>query len=269
MDKRPIGVFDSGVGGLTVLKELKKALPNEWFIYVGDTARVPYGTKSPETIIRFASSVIRFLLGHDVKLVVIACNTTSAVGLPALQELFDLPLIGVLKPGALAAVRATRTRKIGVIGTEATISSGAYEKEIKGLAPDVEVFSRSCPLFVPLVEEGWIEDEVTRIVASRYLKGLKDFGIDVLLLGCTHYPPLRDVIRGVMGEGVALVDSAKATASQVQDFLISNGLTAGEGGVPRVEFFVTDMPERFKMVGRSIMEEDIGDVGLIRLGEGG
>jgi glutamate racemase len=264
LDERPIGVFDSGVGGLTVLKELKRALPNERFLYIGDTARVPYGTKSPSTILDFARSVIRFLVEKDVKLIVIACNTTSAVGLPVLQGLFDLPIIGVLKPGAYEAVRATRKGRIGVIGTEATISSGVYEREIKMLDPDVKVFSKACPLFVPLVEEGWIEDEVTKIVASRYLGELKDVGIDTLLLGCTHYPPLKKVIGEVMGDDVRLVDSAEATAAQVRDHLDAHGIMAGEGEGD-AEFFVTDAPERFRRVGRAIIGEDIGDVKLIFL----
>ena len=216
---KAIGIFDSGVGGLTVLKELIKTLPQEDTIYFGDSARFPYGTKSPETIVRYSLEIASFLSSREIKLLVVACNTASAVALEALNQELTIPVVGVIEPGARRAVSVTRTGKIGVIGTEGTIRSGAYAKAIKRINPAVEVLTRSCPLFVPLAEEGWIENEVARLTARTYLRGLKEEGVDTLVLGCTHYPLLKGIIAEVMGEGVSLVDSGEETARTVTSIL--------------------------------------------------
>lgn len=246
---RPIGVFDSGIGGLTVLKELVAALPGEDFIYLGDTARLPYGTKSSEVILRYTRENTEFLLAKGIKLLVIACNTSSAVALDQIAAETTVPVIGVIEPGARAAVRASRTGRIGVIGTEATIASSAYTRAIRKLRPRAHLYTRACPLLVPLVEEGWTEGEVAERTVEHYLESLKASGIDTLLLGCTHYPLLREVIARVMGPRVRLIDSAVATAAAVKDRLGRLGLWRR---VPsgRQSFFVTEMPDRFIRVGR-------------------
>jgi glutamate racemase len=248
--QKAIGIFDSGIGGLTVLKELVAALPRENTIYLGDTARVPYGIRSPETVTRYSFENTRFLLSQEIKMLVVACNTASAISLEAVKKEFALPVIGVLEPGARAAVRTTRTRKIGIIGTEATVGSGAYERTIRTLGSDIEVYSRACPLFVPLAEEGWIENDVAELVARRYLAPFKDTDIDVLVLGCTHYPLLKKVIAEIMGDGITLIDSATETAREVADVLEKlNWLRPGQEDVVR-RYFVTDAPARFERIGR-------------------
>ncbi|MBI2495672.1 MAG: glutamate racemase, partial [Candidatus Omnitrophica bacterium] len=209
--RQPIGVFDSGIGGLTVVKALIEELPVESIVYFGDTARVPYGTKSKHTIVKFSLENVEFLLRFGVKCIVIACNTSSSWALPTLRKYFKVPIIGVIRPGALAAVRETRNKRIGVIGTNATIQSRAYETAIQRIDPAVKVFSGSCPLFVPLVEEGWLNGAISRQVARRYLEPLARQRIDTLILGCTHYPLLASTIQQVLGSGVSLVDSAKQT----------------------------------------------------------
>jgi len=201
-NKGPIGIFDSGIGGLTVLKEIITALPDEDTLYLGDTARLPYGTKSEETVIKYSVENTRFLLKYNIKLLVVACNTASAVSLQVLRKQFSIPIVGVIEAGARAASRATKNGKVGIIGTETTVSSGAYTKAIREINSDIDTFGQSCPLFVPLVEEGWIDDDVTFTVAERYLGNLKDKGIDTLVLGCTHYPLLKGVIQKVMGDSV-------------------------------------------------------------------
>ena len=207
-----IGVFDSGVGGLTVLHEIVSALPHEDTVYLGDTGRYPYGTKSAETITRFALENVEFLVGRGVKMLVIACNSVSAVALDAIRARWSLPVVGVIEPGARAAVARTRTNRIGVVGTEATISSGAYTRALRALGPTVEIYMRACPLFVPLAEEGWTDGPIARQVAETYLASLAKSGIDTLVLGCTHYPLLKPLIAEVMGPDVAVVDSAVETA---------------------------------------------------------
>jgi glutamate racemase len=246
---RAIGVFDSGIGGLTVLKALSGLMPQEDFIYLGDTARTPYGTKSSEVILRYSRENTEFLLAKGIKLLVVACNTSSAVALDAIAHDTTVPVVGVIEPGAHAAIAASHNGKIGVIGTEATISSGVYTRCIKQLKPRVEIYTRACPLFVPLAEEGLIDNEIVRRTVEYYLASLKTSGIDTLLLGCTHYPLLSSVIGEVMGPEVTLVDSAKATASAVRDKLKALKLlkTAGQGSQ---SFFVTEMPDRFVRVGR-------------------
>lgn len=251
-----IGVFDSGIGGLTVAHQIVAALPREHVIYLGDTARTPYGTKSAETIRRYAIENTQFLVDKGIKLLVVACNSVSAVALDALIERFDLPIIGVIEPGARAAVATTRNRKVGVIGTEATIGSGAYTRALKAMDARLEIYTRACPLFVPLAEEGWVDNEVTRGAAAHYLTSLKRSGIDTLVLGCTHYPLLEHAITTVMGPGVTLVDSARTTAAAVRAQLQHDGL-ARRSGTGSVSFFVTDVPDRFVRVGTHFMGQDV------------
>jgi len=223
-NSNPIGVFDSGVGGLTVVKELKSILPYEKIIYFGDTARLPYGNKSKETIIKFTLENILFLLKQEVKLIVIACNTSSSLALPVIKRHFRIPLIGVISPCAKESVYATRNKRVGVIGTKATILSKAYETEIKELDPDIEVKSQSCPFFVPLIEENWLKGEIVTKIIQYYLKPLKDFRVDTLILGCTHYPLLKIKISEVMGKNVVLIDSARQVAIEIKEILEQESL---------------------------------------------
>jgi glutamate racemase len=242
-------VFDSGVGGLTVLRALADTLAGEEFIYLGDTARVPYGTKSNEVIIRYSRENTEFLLAKGIKLLIVACNTSSAVALDAIADATMVPVIGVIEPGARAAVQASRSGKIGVIGTEATIASGAYTRTIQRMRPEAEIYTRACPLLVPLVEEGWTEGEIAERTVAHYLESLKRSGIDTLLLGCTHYPLLTDLFRRVLGPGVRVIDSATATAVSARERLRSSKMLR-RGGDGRTSFFVTETPDRFVRVGR-------------------
>ena len=253
-DPRPIGVFDSGMGGLTVLKALVTRLPSERFLYLGDTARLPYGTKSAETVQAYALQATRLLLDEGVKMLVIACNTASAVALGLLQEAFTpLPVIGVIEPGARAGVAATSNRRIAVIATEGTVKGGAYARAIKRLMSDAEVVQQPCGVFVALAEEGWADTQATRAAAAHYLAELfaGPNSPDTLVLGCTHFPVLADAIRSVIGGGVALVDSAETTAAAVAKALAEAGLASGAAGRSggEVRFFATDSPERFARVG--------------------
>ncbi len=249
---RPIGVFDSGIGGLTVLKALTDALPGEDFIYLGDTARLPYGTKSNEVIIRYSKENTEFLLAKGIKMLVVACNTSSAVALDAIASDTMVPVIGVIEPGARAAVKASRNGKIGVIGTEATIASGAYTRAIQRLGRRSEIYTRACPLLVPLAEEGWIDNEIAERTVEHYLESLKQSGIDTLLLGCTHYPLLRAMFAHVLGASVRIVDSATATAVEVGERLRMLRL-AKRGADGSQSFFVTETPDRFVRVGRRFL----------------
>jgi glutamate racemase len=246
---RPIGVFDSGIGGLTVLKELATALKAEDFIYLGDTARLPYGTKSNEMIVRYSRENSEFLLAKGIKMLVIACNTASAVALAEISRDTIVPVIGVIEPGARAAVKASRSGKIGVIGTEATIASGSYTRAIQALRLGAEIYTRACPLLVPLVEEGWTDNEIAERTVAHYLDSLKASGIDTLLLGCTHYPLLRALFERVLGPGVKIVDSATATAAAVRERLAALKLARTDGPGSQ-SFFVTETPDRFVRVGR-------------------
>ena len=265
---KPIGIFDSGVGGLTVVKEVIRHLPNESIIYLGDTARVPYGIKSPETVIKYSRQNTNFLKERGIKLLVAACNTSSAVSLSILREETDISVIGVIEPGARAAVRNTKTGNIGVIGTEATIKSGAYEKAINQWSvvsgqwsgKKIEVASKACPMFVPLAEEGWFENEVTEMTAEVYLSDFRGKRIDVLVLGCTHYPLLKKTIQKSVGTGVILIDSAEETAKEIEILLRERGLLS-DGKSRFVDFYVTDNPERFSKVGKAFL----GENGLSRL----
>jgi glutamate racemase len=240
-DTRPIGVFDSGIGGLTVLKAIMESLPTERMVYFGDTARLPYGTKSKTTVTRFAREIADFLMGKDPKAIVVACNTASAYGLPALRSALSIPVVGVIEPGANAALRVTRNGRIGVIGTRATIQSGAYLEALQAGEPGAKVFSKACPLFVPLIEEGWTDRTETREIARDYLKHLVDCEVDTLILGCTHYPLLKPVLSEVMGEGVVLVDSAEATAVEVAGLLKSTDMLSPSLAGARCEVYVSDM----------------------------
>jgi len=246
-----IGVFDSGIGGLTVFKALREALPpGERLLYLGDTARVPYGIKSDETVVRYALEGARFLARRGMKALVVACNTMSAVALPDLQQRMKLPVVGVIGPGAEAACRVTKSQVIGVIGTSATIKSGAYARAIANHQPKARVVGRACPLFVPLAEEGWVDNEVARATATLYLRDLVAEGIDTLVLGCTHYPLLASVIGEAVGPEVRLVDSARATAVVVRERLVERGLLNEGPASPGGDlFYVTDSSERFREVG--------------------
>lgn len=242
---KSIGVFDSGVGGLTVVKELIRQLPLEHIIYFGDTARVPYGIKSKETVIRFSIENILFLLKQEVKLICVACNTVSSVALPIIKSYFKVPIIGVITPGVREAVYASQNKRIGVIGTRGTIKSHTYENEIKQCDSSVKVIAVACPLFVPFVEEGWLEGKEVLNVAKTYLKPLKDGGVDTVILGCTHYPLLKSVIKEVLGSRVTLIDSAKQVAVEVKKILATEGLMTTGRKKPAHKFYVSDNPDWF------------------------
>ena len=255
----PVGVFDSGVGGLTVAREIMRQLPDERIVYFGDTARVPYGSKSRDTILRYSRQIIRFLRTKEVKAIVIACNTATALTLDTVAAESDIPIIGVINAGARTAVESTRNGRIGVIGTEATIGSGIYTEVMKKMKPGIQVFGKSCPLFCPLVEEGWLHDPVTDEVAARYLKELQDKQVDTLILGCTHYPLLRSTIRKIMGDGVCLVNPAYETALELGRLLEEKGL-AGEGTQKNefpYRFYVSDLADEFKAFANSILPYDV------------
>lgn len=266
---KAIGIFDSGVGGLTVLKEIIKTLPQEDTIYLGDTARVPYGTKSPETVTRYSMEITSFLVSRDIKLLVVACNTASAVSLEALKRKFSIPIVGVIEPGARRAASVTRTGKVGVIGTEGTIRSSAYAKAIKRINPEIEVITRACPLFVPLAEEGWTDNEVARLTAETYLRGIKDAGVDTLVLGCTHYPLLKETIAAVVGKGIRLVDSAEETAHTVAEILRGSDMIRPASEKGNHHYFVTDVPAGFLKVGNRFLGGALEDVHQVSLGPDG
>ena len=256
----PIGVFDSGVGGLTVAREIMRQIPNERIVYFGDTARVPYGSKSKDNIIKFSRQIIRFLQTENVKAIVIACNTASALALDEMQQEFDLPILGVVKPGAKVAVETTVNKRIGLIGTEANIRSGVYTRYIKSLDDEAKVFEKACPLFVPLVEEGWLHDDITLQVASRYLEELKEKDIDTLIMGCTHYPLIRSTIRKVMGDKVNLVNPAYETAIELKNLLERDNLANKcdvDSPSSMYRFYVSDAEEKFKLFANSILPFDI------------
>jgi glutamate racemase len=258
--KLPIGIFDSGVGGLTVFKEVMSLLPGEDITYLGDTARVPYGTRSPQTVIKYSQEITRFLLRQGIKLLVVACNTSSAVSLPSLQQQNEIPVIGVIEPGARRASEMTQNKRVGVIGTEGTVKSRAYEQAIQGIDQEITVLARACPLFVPLAEEGWVDKQVTRLTAQSYLRPLCEEAIDTLVLGCTHYPLLEGIIREITGDGIYLVNSAKETAKEVQKVLEDKGLIAHKQKHGSYTFYVTDNAERFIHVGERFLGRKLGPV---------
>jgi len=258
--EQPIGIFDSGVGGLTVFKEVVGLLPHENIVYLGDTARVPYGTRSPQTVIKYSQEIAGFLLQEGIKLLVVACNTSSAVSLPSLKKENRISVIGVIEPGARRAAEMTQNKRVGVIGTEGTVKSGAYEQAIQGIDQRIKVSSRACPLFVPLAEEGWVDNEVAHLTAQSYLRPLCDEAIDTLVLGCTHYPLLEGIIREVMGDEVCLVNSAQETAKEVQRVLEEERLTRPGKKHASYTFYVTDNAERFKRVGERFLGRKLGSV---------
>lgn len=265
----PIGVFDSGVGGLTVVREIIRQLPDENIVYFGDTARVPYGSKSKNTIIRFSEQIIRFLKTKQVKAIVIACNTASALALDAVRDEFDVPILGVVIPGARAAVDATTNGKVGVVGTEATVQSGMYTKVIQEMNPEIEVIEKACPLFVPLVEEGFKEHHVTREVIDYYLDSMKKTDIDAMILGCTHYPLLRSKIRAYMGEKIQIVNPAYETAMDLRKLLKEMDME-NDGTVTaasRYEFFVSDAAEKFRKFANTVMPFDVPETNVVNIEE--
>ncbi len=261
-DSRPIGVFDSGIGGLTVVKALRDLLPNESICYLGDTARVPYGPKSPETVQRYAVELAGMLMRKNAKALVVACNTVSSVALPLLANKFSVPVIGVIEPGARAALQATRNRHIGVIGTRATIRSGAYEKALRATDNNVRVSSRACPLLVPLIEEGLLDDAVTDQMIMRYLQPLLSDGIDTLVLGCTHYPLLTDAIARVVNRQIVLVDSAQNCARAVEDMLDRQSLRAAPSNRGELHVALTDAADNFLNVARDALQLSFGEIEL-------
>ncbi len=266
MNVAPIGIFDSGIGGLTVARAVYERLPHESTIYFGDTARVPYGPKSPDTVRRYSLEILRWLLAQGVKAVVVACNTSTAHALRALQESTDVPVIGVIKPGARAAIAAGSDGAIGVIGTAGTIASNAYARAIAALAPGRKVVQKACPLFVPLVEEGWFDHPATELVASEYLAPLGDDGVRALVLGCTHYPLLRPLLQRIMGPEVTLIDSGEATAASLQAVLRDKGLAAADGAEASHRFVVSDDEARFRLVGSRFIGERLGEAEVMPLG---
>ena len=255
-----IGIFDSGVGGLTVYRRIAELLPAEPLIYLGDTARVPYGTKSPDTVIRYARACARVLLDRGIKMLVVACNTASAYALNTLRGELDVPVLGVIEPGAIAAVNQSRSGRIGVIGTQGTVASRSYPDAVLARRPDAAVFCAACPLFVPLAEEGWIEGPVPLEIARTYLAPLLAEKIDTLVLGCTHYPLLSNTIREVAGAEVALVDSARETARAVAETLSRCSLRHQGDAPVEPRFLVSDTPEGFVRVGRRFLEQDVSGV---------
>jgi glutamate racemase len=262
----PIGIFDSGVGGLTVFRAIEQRLPNESLIYLGDTARIPYGVRSPATIERYAYECASFVQSRGVKAIVIACNTASALAAGYLRSRFELPITGVIRPGSRRAVEKTRNGHIGVIATEATVGSGAYERAMLAIRSGLEITSRACPLFVPLAEEGWLNHSVTRQVAEEYLAEMRSSGVDTLVLGCTHYPILRPVIEETMGDHISYVDSGEAVAIEVAKMLEEGGLIRSDEQ-PRVEeFYVTDSADRFRRVAELFLGRPLESVSTVRLG---
>jgi glutamate racemase len=262
---KSLGVFDSGIGGLTVVKEIMKLLPNENIIYFGDTARLPYGPKSEKTIIEYSIEITNFLISKDIKMLIVACNTASSVALGHLKHKFDLPIIGVIEPGASAAAHTTKNKKIGVIGTYATVRSNMYSKEIKKVDPAISVTSKPCPLFVPLVEEGWLDHRVTRLVANEYLEGFANNGIDTLVLGCTHYPLIKNIIQDTVGRNIQLVDSAESTAKEISDMLQKKKLFNKTEQRPNYQFYVSDLPHKFDEVGTMFLGKKLERVTKVEL----
>jgi glutamate racemase len=260
MDTRPIGIFDSGLGGLTVLKELMLHLPSESIIYFGDSGRAPYGTKSSDTIRKFAFQDVRFLMSLDIKMLVIACNTASAHSYEAIRDEFNIPVVEVVRPGAVAGVNETVNNRVGVIGTSATIASGVYDRAIKSLDTSIHIVSKACPLFVNLVEEGWWDNEVAFMTASQYLQEFKGEDIDTLILGCTHYPLLGNTIAKVVGSHVRLVSSANEVAKAVRDMIYERSIQADDSSKAFCRYYTSDSVDKFKELGGLIFEKEIGCV---------
>jgi glutamate racemase len=263
----PIGIFDSGIGGLTVVKKISSFLPNENIIYFGDTARVPYGTKSNQTVIDYSIQDASFLVKKNIKLMIVACNTASAVAIDALKQKFNMPVIGMIEPGAKLAIEKTVNGKIGVIGTYATIGNKAYSGKLLEIDSKISVFEKACPLFVPLAEEGWTDHKATRLIAEEYLSEFTRLGIDTLILGCTHYPLLAQVIRSVMGDKVTLIDSGTAATEVVEDYLNGIGLRNTSVHQGLHQFYVSDLPNKFKDVAERFLGRPIEHIEKIDLEE--
>jgi glutamate racemase len=259
----PIGLFDSGIGGLTVAREIIQRLPGENIIYLGDTARVPYGTKSSRTIIAYSRNNAEFLVSKGIKMLVVACNTSSAVSLPSLSRDFEIPVIGVIEPGAKKAAQVTGSKKVGVIGTPSTINSNAYKKALEAISPYIEVYSKACPLFVPMADEGWTEGEISELIAEKYLAPFKEIAIDVLVLGCTHYPLLKPTIQKVMGNNITLVDSAEETAKEIERILRERGLLNIDIDASVREYFLTDVSDTFVSVAGRFLGEKIDKIEMV------
>ena len=265
-NQNPIGVFDSGLGGLTVVKAMRSVLPNESIVYFGDTARVPFGNKSPELIKEYSLQITDFLLEQKTKIIVVACNTATALALETLQYKLDIPVIGVVKPGVDSALNLTQNNRIGVIGTISTINSGVYDTELRAINHSAEVTSTPCPLFVPLAEEGWINEPATRLIAEKYLEPINKANVDTLILGCTHYPLFKEVIQEVISYKIKLVDSAQAMAVETAELLTNNELLNSQITKGGLKLFVSDLPARFETVARRFLGEKISNVEKIQLG---
>jgi glutamate racemase len=263
---KAIGIFDSGIGGLTVAKEIFRLLPNENVIYFGDTGRYPYGPRSPEIVRKFARQDVNFLLEQGVKFIVVACNTASSLALTYIQRIYNIPMLGVIEPGAKGAIEKTKTRRIGVIGTQGTISSLAYEKTLRSLNGSLKIYSRACPLFVALAEEGYIDQQATRLIAEDYLEDIKRHNVDTLILGCTHYPLLKGPIAEVMGSDVKLIDSAEETAIATRKALGETDLHRLAASPGKRSFYVSDSPDKFKKFGQLFLGQKIGKIGLVDIG---
>ena len=266
-NQNPIGVFDSGLGGLTVVRAIRNVLPNESIVYFGDTARVPYGNKSSELIKEYSLQITDFLLEHGTKIIIVACNTATALALDALQDKLDIPIIGVVRPGVDSALKLTQTNHIGVIGTISTINSGVYATELKSNNHSVKVVSTPCPLFVPLAEEGWLNEPATKLIAEKYLRPINNVNIDTLILGCTHYPLLTEVIQEVVSTKIKLVDSAQAMASETAELLMNYRLFNDQNNKGILKLFVSDLPARFEIVASRFLGEKISNVEKIQLGQ--
>ena len=260
----PIGIFDSGVGGLTVMKEIMELLPDENIIYLGDTARVPYGTRSADTVIKYSFENMKFLMSRGIKILVVACNTSSSVSLDLLRANFPGTVVGVVEPGAKAAVAASNKKDVAVIGTETTISTGAYEKAIKAIDSSINVSGLACPLFVPMIEEGWLAGEVVRLTAEIYLSPIKNNGAGSVVLGCTHYPMIKNIISDVVN--LPLIDSAVETAKEVRDVLEREAMLRGPDTKALREFFVTDAPDKFVRAGERFLGHEINNIQKINFG---
>ncbi|MFC1501036.1 glutamate racemase [Elusimicrobiota bacterium] len=263
--KRPVGIFDSGLGGLTVMSEIMALMPTEDIIYFGDTAHVPYGSKSKESVVRFSTDISHFLISQKIKMLVVACNTASAFALPYLKKKFNVPITGVIIPGAEAAISSTRNKRIGIIGTEGTIKSSSYANAIKSVSSGINVFSQACPLFVPIVEEGWVAHKVSNITASEYLKPLIARNIDTLVLGCTHYPLIKEVLRKTVSKNTVLIDSAEFTAREVFNTLDRLNLGAKSKTRGKYKYFVSDSPQKFKSLGQRFLKHIIKSVKKVNL----
>ncbi len=263
----PIGFFDSGIGGLTVVKAVTRLMPNENIVYFGDTARVPYGSKSNETVVEYSIQAANFLLRKNIKLLVVACNTASSVALNELRKFLTVPVIGMIEPGARMALSESKNKRIGVIGTRATINNKAYAHELKRLNPKVKVFEQACPLFVPLAEEGWLDHKATELIAKTYLSGMKENKIDSLILGCTHYPILADIIQKVVGKNVKLVDSGTPAARLVEDYLNGRGLRNQSVHHGQSEFYVSDVPTKFREIAETFLGRKITHLHKVELEE--